>query len=126
VYAADSDQKSINVVKTKAKDLGLESIIDARTNSAANLDFVPDGSVDFAFANGVICCMIDHAGAVREIKRILKPKGLAFISVARLLRTVDPKAVTKEEWRRILQEFNVQETGEGLTNRWATVSMKAA
>jgi ubiquinone/menaquinone biosynthesis C-methylase UbiE len=122
VYAADSDPKSIEVLRAKSKSNGFHGVIEARTNSAANLEFVPDRSVDFAFANGVLCCMTDHAGAVKEIKRILKPNGLAYISVTKVFRRKDPKAVTKQEWKQILEGFNVQEMGEGFTNRWATVS----
>ena len=123
VYAADSDPKSIEVLTAKSKAKGFEKIIDARTTSAANLEFVPDRSVDFVFAHGVLCCMTDHVGAVEEIKRVLKPNGLAYISVTKVFRRRDPKAVTKQEWKGILESFNVQETGEGLTNRWATVSL---
>ncbi len=122
VYAADSDPKSIEILEEKSKKNGLQDIIDSRTVSAANLDFVPDESVDFVFANGVLCCMANHAGALAEIKRILKPSGLAYISVARLFRKDDPKAVTKQEWKQILDAFNVQESGQSLTNRWATIS----
>jgi ubiquinone/menaquinone biosynthesis C-methylase UbiE len=75
VYAADSDPKSIQVLKAKSKDNGLQDIIESRTTSAANLEFIPDESVDFAFANDVLCCMADHEGALAEIKRILKPNA---------------------------------------------------
>ncbi len=68
--------------------------------------------------------MADHAGALAEIKRILKPDGLAYISVTKVLRKKDPRTVTKEEWKRILEGFWVQENGEGLTSRWAAVSLK--
>lgn len=124
VYAADSDPKSIKVLKAKSNEKGFQATIDARTASAANLQFVPDRSVDFAFANGVLCCMEDHAGAVGEIKRILKPDGLAYISVTKLFGRLDPKAVTKQEWKRILEGFNVQEMGEGLLSSGAAVSIK--
>jgi len=124
VYAADSDPKAIKTLKAKSNERGFQSVIDAHITSAARLECVPDRSVDFAFANGVLCCMTDHAGAVAEIKRILKPNGLAYISVTKVFRRNDPKAVTKEEWSQILEGFNVQETGEGLTNRWATVALR--
>jgi hypothetical protein len=68
--------------------------------------------------------MVDHAGAVAEIKRILKRQRLAYLSVTKLFRKKDPKAVTKEEWKRILEGFRVCEVGQGLLTRWATVSVK--
>jgi SAM-dependent methyltransferase len=124
VYAADSDSKSINVLRTKSDARGFENIIEAHTTSAANLKAIPDRSIDFVFANAVLCCMVDHSGAVVEIKRILKPQGLAYLSVTKLFRRKDPKAVTREEWLRILDGFRVREDGEGFLNRWATVTVE--
>lgn len=124
VYAVDSDPKSIEALKAKADARGLQNAIETHATSAASLEFLPDRSVDFAFANGLLCCMVDHAGAVAEIKRILKPHGLAYISVTKVLRKHDPRAVTKEEWKGMLDGFNVRETGKGFMNRWATVSLK--
>ncbi len=124
VYAADSDPKSIKVLKAKSEARGLESVIEAHATSAASLGAIPDRSVDFVFANGVLCCMVDHAGAIEEVKRILKPPGLAYLSVTKLYRKTDPKAVTNEEWWRILEGFSVRENGEGFLNRWASVSAK--
>ncbi len=124
VYAADSDPKSIKMLKAKSDAQGLGNIIEAHTTSAASLGAIPDRSVDFVFANGVLCCMVDHAGAIGEIKRILKPEGLAYLSVTKLYRKTDPKAVTKEEWGRMLESFRISENGEGFLNRWATVSIK--
>jgi ubiquinone/menaquinone biosynthesis C-methylase UbiE len=68
--------------------------------------------------------MVDHAGALAEIKRILKPQGLAYLSVTKAFRKNDPKAVTKEEWKRVLESFRVRENGVGLLTRWATLSLK--
>jgi ubiquinone/menaquinone biosynthesis C-methylase UbiE len=124
VYAADSDPRSIQVLKAKLEGRELQRRIQAETTSAANLEFIPDASVDFAFANGVLCCMMDHAGAVTEIKRILKPQGLAYIGVAKSFRNMDPRAVTREEWKRILESFKIRENGEVFMNRWAIVSLK--
>jgi ubiquinone/menaquinone biosynthesis C-methylase UbiE len=124
VYAVDSDLRSIEAVRSKSRELTLQQILEAHCTSAANLAPIPNRSVDFAFANGVLCCMEDHTGALEEIKRILKPEGLAYISVTKFLRRKDPRSVTKEEWERILDGFRVKEKGEGLTSRWAAVSLK--
>lgn len=122
VYAVDSDPKSIRALIAKIE--GFQGVIEAHISSASTLQFIPDRSIDFAFASGLLCCMIDHAGAVAEIKRILKPTGLAYISVTKVFRKKDLKAVSREEWNRILTTFNVRESGEGLLNRWATVSLE--
>jgi ubiquinone/menaquinone biosynthesis C-methylase UbiE len=124
VFAVDSDLKSIEAVRTKSREYPLQEILETHCTSAANLAHIADQSVDVAFANGVLCCMEDHAGALAEIKRILKPEGLAYISVTKVLRRKDPRSVTKEEWERILDGFWVREKGERLTSRWAAVSLK--
>jgi ubiquinone/menaquinone biosynthesis C-methylase UbiE len=124
VYAVDADPKSISVLKEKTSSRGLQSIIEDDVTSAADMKFIPDQSVDFVFANSVLCCMVDHDGAVAEIKRILKPSGLGYLSVATLFRKNDIRAVPKTEWKKILEGFEVQETHDGILNRWATVRLK--
>ena len=124
IYAIDSDPKSIKLLTAKSAARQFQNIIETHTTSAANMKAVPDRSVDFVFANALLCCMVDHEGAVAEIKRILKRQRLAYLSVTKLFRKKDPKAVTKEEWKRILEGFRVCEVGQGLLTRWATVSVK--
>jgi ubiquinone/menaquinone biosynthesis C-methylase UbiE len=124
VYAADSDPKSIEILKAKTDRENFQGAVEAHVASGGNLEFVPDRSVDFALANDVLCCMTDHAGAVSEIQRILKTEGIAYISVTKAFRKKDPRAVTKQEWKQILESFTVRGTGERLTNRWAIVSLK--
>jgi len=46
----------------------------------------------------------EHEAAVSELKRILKPEGLAYISVA----TGPWSYVGREEWEKILGEFDVR------------------
>jgi ubiquinone/menaquinone biosynthesis C-methylase UbiE len=121
VYAVDSDAKSIEKLRERTAP-ELQPRIEPQIASASHVDMIPDNSVDFVFANGVLCCMSDHEGAVAEIKRILKPKGLAYISVTKLYRRSDPRAVPKEEWNRILSDFGVMESDESVLNRWAVVS----
>jgi len=124
VYAVDSDAKSIQKLREKT-GAGLQGVVEARTASAAHVDMVPDRSVDFVLANGLLCCMSDHEGAIAEIKRILKPTGIAYLSVSKICRRSDPKAVRREEWNKILQDFEVKERNEGVLNRWAVVSPRA-
>jgi ubiquinone/menaquinone biosynthesis C-methylase UbiE len=126
VFAVDSDPRSIQAVKAKSSTRGLQNIIETHTASAADMKYIPDGSIDFVFANGLLCCMTDHEAAVAEIKRILKPNGLAYLSVTKAFRRGDARAVQKEEWNQMLASFSVKERGEGLMNRWATVSPHAS
>ncbi len=124
VYAVDFDSKSIEKLKAKSKGRGLDGTVEAHACSAAQVDFIPDASVDFVLANGLLCCMVDHRGALDQVKRILKPTGKAYFRVSRTLRKSDPRSVTKEEWRRALEGFTVLERGENLGGRWALVSVR--
>jgi SAM-dependent methyltransferase len=78
-----------------------------------------DGSVDFVFANGLLCSIaVDRPSAVAEIKRILKPTGQAYLS----LGAVPPWGyVDRAEWSQILEGFHVDEGG-AYEERWAIVT----
>jgi ubiquinone/menaquinone biosynthesis C-methylase UbiE len=123
VYAIDSDEKSIEKLNSKSSKLGHQNI-DARVESVARLDSVGDHSLDFVLANLVLCCMLDHAGAVSEIKRTLKSDGLAYMSVTRIRGRKDPKLVLGEEWRSILEGFQITMERTSLTARWAVVTLR--
>lgn len=124
VYAVDFDPKSIEALKVKVERRGMQGLVETHVASAAEINFLQDASVDFVFASGLLCCMLDHAGALRQIRRILKPNGRARLSISKLIRRKDPRAVTKGEWEGILGEFGVLERGESLTQRWAVLSLK--
>ena len=122
VYAVDYDPGAVEKVEKKAKESGLDGVVEPRVGSAAEIDFVPDESVDFVFAHGLLCCMKDHAGTLGQIRRVLKKEGKAYLSVTRFSRKKDPRSVTAEEWKQILGRFHVRESGQGLLTRWALVS----
>jgi hypothetical protein len=64
-----------------------------------------------------------HESAVNEMRRILKPRGLAYLSVARGFYSY----VGQAEWEKILEGFRVERRGDGfpvIANRWAVVSRK--
>jgi ubiquinone/menaquinone biosynthesis C-methylase UbiE len=124
VYAVDSDEKPIRALERKADKRGYHNI-EARVSSASDLSFIKDGSVDFVLANGLLCSMAPqyHEAAVNEIKRILKPKGLAYLSAARGFYS----HMNKAGWERILEGFKVDRRGDGfswIADRWAIVSIK--
>lgn len=57
--------------------------------------------------------------AVKEIKRILNPRGHAYLS----LGSYPPLGyVDREEWERILEGFRVKRSG-GFLQKWAVVSL---
>jgi len=122
VHAIDFDPKAIERVKRKADRQGINGLINAQAVSASEIDFIETGSVDFVLAEGLLCCMKDHAGAVRQIQRILKEDGRAYLSIIKLSREGDPRSVSKHEWTALLAEMEVLAAGEGLMSRWAVVA----
>lgn len=124
VHATDSDERAIKKLISKSSKLGYQNI-EARVESAAQLGSIKDHSLDFILANLVLCCMVDHAGAISEIKRTLKPDGSAYMSVASTIRRKDPRNVGKAEWRSILEGFRIINERTSLTARWALVTLKA-
>jgi ubiquinone/menaquinone biosynthesis C-methylase UbiE len=124
VYAVDSDEKAIRAVEKKAEKRGHENI-ETHASSASELSFIADGAVDFVLAHGLLCSMApqQRESAVNEIRRILKPGGLAYLSVAK-----GPWSyVDRPEWEKILERFKVEQRHDGsigFGERWATVSTR--
>ena len=122
VYAVDSDEKAIRALESKAEKRSYQNI-EAHASSAHDLSFIKDSSVDFVLANGLLCSMAPqhHESTVNEMRRILKPRGLAYISVAKGRWSY----VSKAEWERILEGFRVERSGDPrIEDRWAVVSKK--
>jgi ubiquinone/menaquinone biosynthesis C-methylase UbiE len=123
IYAVDSDEKAIRAVEKKATK-GRYHNIETHAQSAANLSFIEDESVDFVLADGLLCSMApqDHESAVNEIKRILKPNGRAFLLAA----GGSIGYVDKEEWEAILEGFKVERRNHEASSgdREALVSKK--
>jgi ubiquinone/menaquinone biosynthesis C-methylase UbiE len=120
VHAVDLKQDYITALKKRADELGYRNI-EVHASSASDLSFIKDGSVDFVLANGLLCNMAERRqSAVKEIKRILKPTGKAYLS----LGSPPPFGfVDRAEWERILEGFMVERRG-GFLQKWAVVSKK--
>jgi SAM-dependent methyltransferase len=121
VYAVDFDPRAIAQLERKSRSKGYQGIIEARTASASAIDFIKSQSIHFVLAEGLLCCMTDHAGAVRQIRRVLHPAGHAYLSVIKLGRDDDPRAISKETWEQLLASFRLLDSGEGFLTRWALV-----
>ncbi|MGC9135042.1 class I SAM-dependent methyltransferase [Caldisphaera sp.] len=117
VYAVDSDKKMIDVLNKKIEKLGIKNVV-TQVTSANNLKIEPE-TVDFVFSNGVLCCMVDHKGAINEIYRILKPKGKAYISVETLSK--GKTSVSENEWKELLSRFKIIKEEKKLFTREAIV-----
>ena len=123
VYAVDLNERLIRELKGKVVESGFHNI-ELHACSAADMNFIKDGSVDFVLANGLLCSMSDQRHlAVKEIKRILKPDGQAYLS----LGGPPPFGyVNRKEWKNILEGFRVKQRGNYLLGfqKWALVSIK--
>jgi len=124
VYAVDVDGKAVGELERKTAKRGISNV-EARASSASDLSFIKDGSVDFVLAHGLLCSMApkQHEAALSEMKRILRPHGLAYVSVA----SGPWSYVGRAEWEKILEGFEVEQRSDGflgLANRWAVVSRK--
>jgi SAM-dependent methyltransferase len=120
VYSVDLSNNCIRSIQKKAIK-GNYHNIEAYSSSAADLSFIKDGSVDFVFANGLLCSMVTNRdGAVKEIMRILNLEGFAYIS----LGAPPPLGLVDDiEWGKILEGFRV-ERGGIYKDLWALVSLK--
>jgi ubiquinone/menaquinone biosynthesis C-methylase UbiE len=120
IHSVDLSKNCIRSIQKKAMKAGLNNII-ATASTAADLRFIQDNSVDFVFSNGLLCSMEnDRESAVNEIKRILKPGGLAYISLG---GTPPFGLVDETEWNQILEGFKV-ENGGSYKELWALVSSR--
>ncbi|PVU77426.1 class I SAM-dependent methyltransferase [Sulfolobus islandicus] len=120
VYAVDPDERAIRRLKEKVQKLSLNNVI-PYVAPAQKLEFIKDKSIDFVFSNLMLCCTSDHNGAIKEIKRILKDNGLAYISVTRSFLIKDKMDVSGDEWKKILGQFKIIREGKNLMERWAVV-----
>ena len=120
VYAVDLGKNRIRTLEKKTQKGGYRNI-EAYASSASDVSFIKDRSVDFVLANGLLCSMSDHRQlAVNEIKRILKPKGQAYLS----LGAGPPFGfVDQAEWENILEGFKIEQGGS-YKEKWAVVSVK--
>ncbi len=122
VYAVDYDERVIKALEKKKEKRGYQNI-EAHASSAAKLSFIADESVDFVFANGLLCCVAPQQqdSAVEEIKRILKPNGLAYLSAAK----GSISYMKEENWEQILEGFLIQKRKDKKTEWTAEVRKKA-
>jgi len=120
VYAVDLKEDYVRALEKRVDELGYRNI-EFHACSASDLSFIRDELVDFVLANGLLCNMAEQRQpAVKEINRILKPTGKAYLS----LGSPPPLGfVDRAEWEKILERFIVERRG-GFLQKWAVVSKK--
>ncbi|MEM3449128.1 MAG: methyltransferase domain-containing protein [Nitrososphaeria archaeon] len=119
VYAVDGDEKAIHRLRSRINSTDLTNI-KTHASSAASISFIPNESIDILFSNGLLCCMLDHKGAVNEMIRVMKTGSKGFISIAKILRR-DGLGVSKKEWKEIMASFRVLRNGSTIMMDWAIV-----
>jgi len=122
VYAVDSYPNAIRAAEKKILKRGLHNI-ELHACSAADLSFIPERSVDFVLANGLLCCVApdERDSAVSEIKRILKATGKAYLVAGRGY----PSYMNDESWEHVLSGFAVESRNKPpyKGDYWALVSL---
>ncbi|MEM3851582.1 MAG: class I SAM-dependent methyltransferase [Methanomassiliicoccales archaeon] len=108
VYAIESNPRALPLLERKAERLGCRNVRIV-VSSAASMDAIPSRSVDFVISNLTLCCLVDHAGAVNEMRRIMKDGALAYVSVTRMGLSSDPRRVNEKEFEQLISSFTVKE-----------------
>ncbi|AAY81074.1 class I SAM-dependent methyltransferase [Sulfolobus acidocaldarius] len=93
VYALDSDERQIRILSSK---LEREGITNVKTFVSRDLSPIPSNSIDFVLSKDVLCCTVLHKELADEIKRVLKPGGLAFVSIRKGFGP-DPRNISAKE-----------------------------
>lgn len=109
VYAIDIGNKCIKKISRRSMKRGYPQITAIET-SATDLGAIANQSINFIFANGLLCSMeYGRKDAVSEMKRILKPDGFAYISLGS-----GPTfgLVNENEWNELKTGFTVVNGGE--------------
>ncbi len=117
IISVDPNPEAIKSLTRKINKEGITGITPI-CESANAIISIPDHSVDFVLSHLMLCCMSDHEGAMRETLRILKPGGIAFISVNKSSSKNDSRDVGIEEWNIIKKKLDIIKEGETLISRW--------
>jgi ubiquinone/menaquinone biosynthesis C-methylase UbiE len=105
VFAVDIDEKALSHLRRRVENhpnLNVE-VYEA---SATELNMIEDETIDFILAYGLLCSMtLEHQElAIKEMKRILKPDGKAYLTIAK-----GPDSyVDDTRWQEILKNFKVE------------------
>jgi len=78
VYAMDLDPEAVKIVRRNIKNAGLEGRVEAIEGNVQKMPFA-DGFADLVISRGSYPFWKDKVAAFKEIQRILKPGGAAYI-----------------------------------------------
>jgi SAM-dependent methyltransferase len=77
VIGIDADSKQIETARRSAAERGIENV-EFVTSSVYDLPFAPS-SFDVAYANAVLMYVRDQVRALADMRRVLRPEGLAAV-----------------------------------------------
>ncbi len=78
VYALDLDPEAVRIVRRNVAKAGLDGRVEAVEGNVQKMPFA-DGFADLVVSRGSYPFWKDKVAAFREIRRILKPGGVAFV-----------------------------------------------
>jgi SAM-dependent methyltransferase len=104
VHALDLDPEAVAIARRNIKAAGLEGRVEAVQGNVQKMPF-PDGFADLVVSRGSYPFWKDKVAAFREIRRILKPGGVAFVGGGLGSRLPD------EERTRIREVMDAQKIG---------------
>ncbi len=107
VYAVDSDEKQIRVLQRKLERLNIHNV---KTIVSRDLSQIPSNTVDFLLSKDVLCCTVLHKELAEEIKRVLKPNGLAYVTIRKGFGS-DPRNITSKELFSLFPDSLIKKDG---------------
>ncbi|MGP6220379.1 class I SAM-dependent methyltransferase [Caldiplasma sukawensis] len=117
IYAIDPNKKAIDFLNEAITKKGIKNII-TLCEPGNKIASIESGTIDFVLSHLMICCMTDHEGAMKEVIRILKPSGFAFISVNKSSSQNDMRSVTRDEWEEMKKKYGFIKEGQTFISRW--------
>lgn len=112
VYAIDSDRRQIEILNKKLKELKINNVI---TYVSRDLSPIPSNSVDFVLSKDVLCCTVLHEELAEDIIRVLKPGGMAYISIRKGFGS-DPRNISAEKLFSLFPSYIKRKNG--LLSAW--------
>ncbi len=121
VVAVEIDPRAVARAREELRGDPLVDRIRWIPGSASEMRGIPDASVDFVLAYGLLCCLVDKDGAVDSIYRILRPGGRALFNFHCLDPPIGQRSralrMSTGRWER-LRARHPWEPAAKATGRW--------
>ncbi len=116
VYAVDANPERIQQAR---RHLGCRFGPEApeRVRFLDTTRSIPESSVDLMLSNNVLCCAIDRLSEVKEMMRLLRPAGYAYVRV-NSVRVKGVAPIEDREWKALFSGWNCLDEGAAGTMRW--------